>query len=116
MLPQRDIDEIVQIFNSTTECKINLISQYHTVPDIRMESGAAIYGIECSPRGGVSYIIQKSMLEAELKLICKDYHYYSIISKGSSNYYCNHEWIDVGFHFTKLVCKKCDKEKGDSNG
>lgn len=24
---------------------------------------------------------------------------------------CDHEWVDVGFHFTKMVCKKCDKDK-----
>lgn len=25
---------------------------------------------------------------------------------------CEHEYVEVGFHFTKLVCKHCDKEKG----
>lgn len=24
---------------------------------------------------------------------------------------CQHEWINVGFHFDKYVCKKCDKDK-----
>ncbi len=24
---------------------------------------------------------------------------------------CNHEWVDVGFSYSKMVCKKCDKEK-----
>jgi hypothetical protein len=24
---------------------------------------------------------------------------------------CEHIYVDVGFHFTKLVCKLCDKEK-----
>lgn len=23
---------------------------------------------------------------------------------------CDHEFVDVGFQFTKLVCKKCNKE------
>lgn len=24
---------------------------------------------------------------------------------------CSHEWINVGFHFDKHVCKKCNKDK-----
>lgn len=24
---------------------------------------------------------------------------------------CSHEWINVGFHFDKFVCKKCNKDK-----
>lgn len=24
---------------------------------------------------------------------------------------CNHEYINVGFHFDKFVCKKCNKDK-----
>lgn len=27
---------------------------------------------------------------------------------------CNHEYVNVGFHHDKLVCKKCDKEKKDN--
>lgn len=23
-----------------------------------------------------------------------------------------HEWVDIGFHFTRLVCKHCNQEKG----
>jgi len=23
----------------------------------------------------------------------------------------NHDWVEVGFHFTKTVCKRCDVEK-----
>lgn len=25
--------------------------------------------------------------------------------------FCSHKWVDVGFHFTKIVCAHCDKEK-----
>lgn len=25
--------------------------------------------------------------------------------------YCDHEYVDIGFRHTKLVCKKCDREK-----
>lgn len=24
---------------------------------------------------------------------------------------CSHEWVNVGFHFDKFVCKKCNKDK-----
>lgn len=24
---------------------------------------------------------------------------------------CDHQWINVGFHFDKMVCKKCDCDK-----
>lgn len=24
---------------------------------------------------------------------------------------CSHEWVNVGFHFDKHVCKKCNKDK-----
>jgi hypothetical protein len=24
---------------------------------------------------------------------------------------CEHEWVDIGFAHSKMVCKKCDKEK-----
>lgn len=29
--------------------------------------------------------------------------------------YCVHEWIDVGFNFSKMVCRKCDVEKKDTS-
>lgn len=120
MLPEQDINEIVLLFANTTECSIVLVSQFHTVPDLKMQSGPYIYGIECSKRGEPTYLISRSMLEAELKLISKDYHYYKLFEKKdqpTNQYsYCNHQWINVGFHFTKLVCKDCDKEKGDTNG
>ena len=32
---------------------------------------------------------------------------YEPISKN----YCLHEWVNVGFHFDKFVCKKCNEEK-----
>jgi len=121
MLPEQDINEIVLLFANTSECSITLYSQFHTIPDLKLQSGPYIYGIECTPRNGApKYIIQKSMLEAELRLIGKDYHYYKLFDKKdqpTNQYsYCNHQWVDVGFHFTKLVCKQCDKEKGDTNG
>ena len=27
---------------------------------------------------------------------------------------CKHEWVNVGFHFDKWVCKKCDVNKGSN--
>ncbi len=27
---------------------------------------------------------------------------------------CRHEWVNVGFHFDKWVCKKCDVNKGSN--
>lgn len=30
---------------------------------------------------------------------------------SSPSYTCDHNWVDVGFHFTKIVCSKCNKEK-----
>ena len=24
-----------------------------------------------------------------------------------------HKWVEVGFHFTKTICKRCDKEQGN---
>lgn len=27
---------------------------------------------------------------------------------------CKHEWVNVGFHFDKWVCKKCDANKGSN--
>jgi hypothetical protein len=26
---------------------------------------------------------------------------------------CQHEWVNVGFHHDKWVCKKCNKDQGD---
>lgn len=26
---------------------------------------------------------------------------------------CQHTWVDVGFQFTKIVCTKCNAEKGE---
>lgn len=34
----------------------------------------------------------------------------SLISSSERGGACMHEWVDVGFHFTKLICKKCNED------
>lgn len=33
------------------------------------------------------------------------------LNSENSTQECNHEFVDVGFHWSKIVCKHCDKEK-----
>lgn len=36
-------------------------------------------------------------------------------AQGATGYGCVHEWVDVGFQFSKIVCKKCNVEKTDKS-
>jgi hypothetical protein len=84
---------------------------------MKITKRASAYGIEIHVTGGVPYIINDNSLENELDRINHDYHSYRVLSThnepyyGSSTTYCSHEWVNVGFHWDKWVCKKCNKDK-----
>ena len=117
MLPQTDLEEIIKLFKNNQECSIVLISHHMTVYDMRISKRIAAYGIEFHCTGAIPYIISEYGFENELNNISKDYYSYKVLSTyndpyyGSSPTYCSHEWVNVGFHWDKYVCKKCNKDK-----
>jgi hypothetical protein len=112
MLTYREMEEIKDLFLSSEECTIRLISSHHSVPDAIMRAGPGYAGIEMVIGSRPVYIISKESVITELTLIYEDYSYFIVANRtDKASKYCFHEWVDVGFRFTKHVCKKCDAEK-----
>jgi len=117
MLSKSDIEYIIYLFNVNQECSVVLISQHMNIYDMKITKRASSYGIEFQVTGGIPYIINDNSLENELDKVKHDYYSYRILSThndpyyGSTPAYCSHEWVNVGFHWDKWVCKKCNKDK-----
>lgn len=73
--------------------------EYTVIWDAFMHTGSCIYPSRAAdvaweletPRSGVTRLSAGSN---------------SIMNQG-----CQHEWVDIGFNFSKIICKKCDIAK-----
>lgn len=116
MLLNYEQEAIVTIFQKNLECTIILVSQFTTIYDMKITKVTGKYGIEFSMPGSPAYIISEHSLADEISKLARDYHEYKVLSTYSSPYYgestyCSHDWVNVGFHWDKWVCKKCNKDK-----
>lgn len=107
-----------------------LVSQSGAMGTVESLSYNALYGYteyfvrwDSSPSHMGSFVAHEvdslwEKIETDLKnsgiLPTGNYNVGSIYTE-KEDYNCfrdGHAWVDVGFHFTKIVCKHCDKEKG----
>ena len=111
MLLPRELQEITLLIDLNKECLIQLHSQFPTIKSGFLQKTNDIIILS---EGIYDSVVYRVDLESKLKDLASDYHSYSIISKAGydeENLYCAHSWVDVGFRFTKMVCKHCNKDQ-----
>lgn len=116
MLIDRDINEIVQLLVDNESISLSIYSQFNTIPEVIVTKKPEQMGVIWSIRNRPDYILVHPHIRAELEKIKPDYHGFMILYKGPSlpsgqSTYCSHTWVDVGFHFSKWVCKHCNIDR-----
>ena len=88
-------DRIIDITYDTSTFEREVRVEFYTADDV-------LSGVEVKPEGTYTQLLRYftlSSIEPEN-------------NEQKQETYCTHDYIDVGFHFSKFVCKKCDKERG----
>jgi hypothetical protein len=111
MLTDTQIKDVIDLLTESEACDIVIRSQFSTVSDISITkySSGNIYTYQ----DAVSIGVELHDLEAYLQAYAKDHHTWVLLTRveRDTTAYCSHDWVDVGFHFTKLACRYCNKDK-----
>ena len=120
MLTVDEINEIILIIDTHEACIIKIKSRYLAVPDVVVSKfkGDSFEFL----KGGISSSFDRSDLKKKLNGLAYGYHSYIIVNKSAyglsgwaydSSNICQHQYVDVGFRFERMVCKICNAEKGE---
>lgn len=112
MLAEELINQICKAVDDSKEVRIELCSMLINVSNLYISINDINSDYVDVQFDGIRDTIKRSNLKSHLKEMSGDYYTFNVLMqvlKHDSSLYCSHDYVDVGFRFTKMACKYCGK-------